>query len=124
MTSSSDMMIAAMLETKETDLVALRAEISAYEERCNKFDVELEEATKQKTELVEYFAKKKEELEHELDEVRKEKLKYEEKCNNLEVKLKEMRKQSFHFEEKSEELKKEVNMLKQKGIDEASYTLF
>ena len=118
MTSSSDMMIAAMLKTKETDLMAMRAEISAYEERCNK----LEETDKQKTELVVYSAKKKEKLQCELEAVRKEKLEYKEKCNNLEVELKEMRKQSFHFQEKSEELKKEVDILKQKGIAEANYT--
>ena len=120
--SSSDMMIAAMLKTKETDLITLRAEISAYEEKSDKFDIELEEANKQKSALVEYSAKKKKELECELEAVRKEKLEYEEKCNKLELELKKMSKQSFHFEEKSEELRKEVDMLKQKGIAKANYT--
>ena len=108
---SSNMMIAAMLKTNETKLKALREEISAYEEKCDK----LEEANKQNTELVVYTAKEKKELESELEAVRKEKLEYEEKCTKLEIELKDMGKQSFHFEEKSEELKKEVEMLKQKG---------
>ena len=105
-------MIATMLKTKETQLVALQAEISTYEERCDKFEVELEEVSKQKTELVVYTAKKKEELKCELEAVRKEKMDYEENCTKLEVKLKYMGKQSDHFEEKSKELEKEVE---QKG---------
>ena len=101
-------MIGTMLETKEIQLVALQAEISAYEERCDKFEVKLEEVSKQKTELVVYSAKKKEELQCELEVVRKEKLEYEEKCNKL-------GKQSSHFEEKSKELGKEAEQLKGKN---------
>ena len=108
--ASSDMMIAEIIKRNETELKALKL---ACKEKCDMLEVELEEANKQKKELLiaAYSEKKikaeKEELESELEAMPREKLEYEEKYNKLEVELKETGKRSFH---KSEKLEKGENI--------------
>ena len=113
--ANNDMMIAEILKGKEVDLMKLRED---YENRCGQLQLELQEVFEQNAKLAAYYKKKinsieeqKKELASELETVRKEELVYEVKFNELEVELKKVKNQSFHFEEKSERLQKEIELL-------------
>ena len=89
--ASSDVMIAAMVKRNEIEM----QERLYYEEKCSELEKKLEEAEKQKAELVICSTNKREELEHELEAVRKERLEYEEKCNKLEKEVKQLGTKEF-----------------------------